>query len=221
MRIERYANTICDLWRQAQQESTTPDGFDAVCNLACERNLWRGVGERLLDFLSTEEPDLAVNVWHGSADEIQKWLSSGRSDLAITHRAISDSLLSHKELNADQLVLVSTDPKGESKFDPGYVFIEHGETFGREHAAAYADADTARVSFNDVATGLQHIKNHGGSAYLPARAIGDDLNNKTLFIVADAPTFDRRVLLSVNRHAQRSWPWFERAISHLQASDMD
>jgi len=201
MRLERYANTICDLWQQAQLESALPAGFDAVCNIACETDLWTGVGERLFNYLCNEQPQLAISIWHGSAQDIQQWLSMGRADLAITHHAF--------------LILVSTHVDGAARFDPGYVFIEYGETFGREHAAAYADADTARLSFNHVEAGLAHVRRNGGSAYAPLRCVVDELNNQSLHRVGNAPTFERRVLLSVSRHAQRSWPWFDEALAHL------
>jgi len=216
MRLERYANTICDLWQQAQIESALPAGFDAVCNLACESDLWPGVGERLFNFLCDHHPQLAISVWHGSAEDIQRWLSMGRCDLAITHQVFPDTRLQHHELTPDTLVLVSTEQNSPARFDPGYVFLEHGETFGREHAAAYADADTARLSFNDVQCGLAHVRQYGGSAYVPQRWVTQDIENGLLYKVSDAPTFERRVLLSVSGHAQQSWPWFDAVLADLR-----
>jgi len=219
MRLERYANTICNLWQQAQHESSLPDGFDVVCNFACETDLWFGVGDRLHDYLHQHHPHIAISVWQGNATDIQRWLASGRIDIAITHRAIADSRVSQQELPADTLLLASTDPAGQARFDPGYVYIEHGETFAREHAAEYADADTARLSFNSVQMGLQHILRHGGSAYAPHRSLQHYLQKNALFLVDTAPTFERRVMLSVNRHAQKSWPWFDSALAHLLAAN--
>src|SRR5450432_939799 len=48
-KFQRYAEVMVQLWRRARSEVSLPAGFDGVCNLGLEFDLWSGVGQRLLD----------------------------------------------------------------------------------------------------------------------------------------------------------------------------
>ncbi len=215
VRLHRYADTIADLWRQARQETALPDGTSGVCNLACETDLWPELGEVFFHNLQRDHPDLAISVWLGSHADVAAWLKDGKSDLAFTHRAANSQRQGQIELDADRLVLVSTRPDSPLRFDPGYVFVEAGEAFGRDHAAAYADANTARLNFGNATVGLDHILRVGGSAYLPDRLVTNHIQNGTLSYLQDAPTFTRRVYLTFNRSARDGWAWLDSAVAQL------
>lgn len=217
VRLRRYASTIADLWRQARQETALPDGFSSVCNIACEPDLWPGLGERLFGFLRRHNPEVAISVWLGSAGEVADWLLSGKSDLALSYQATRQGRKTAMELPPDELILVSTRPTGPIRFDPGYVFVEAGEEFGRDHAAAYADAGTARLSFNSAQLGLAHLMSAGGSAYLPRRLVAEPLAAGQLHARAEAPEFTRRVYLNVNATALGAWSWFDACVADLAA----
>ncbi|MEM9585461.1 MAG: LysR family transcriptional regulator [Pseudomonadota bacterium] len=215
VRLHRYADTISDLWRQARQETALPDSTSGVCNLACELDLWPQLGERFFDDLQRSHPNLAVSVWLGSQTDVTAWLKDGKSDLAFTHRSASSARQDQIELPSDRLILVSTKPDSPLRFDPGYVFVEAGEAFGRDHAAAYADANTARLNFGNATVGLDHILRVGGSAYLPERLVRHHIAQARLFALKAAPDFTRRVYLTFNRSARDGWPWLDAAVDQL------
>lgn len=215
MRLLRYAETISDLWRQACQETSLPGGMDAICNIACENGLWDGFTEQFFTKLRADHPDVAISVWQGNQTEVAHWMDQGKSDLAVTYRSSFSKRQIQIELPADKLVLYSTQENGPVRFDPTYVFVEAGAEFGREHAAAYADADTARLSFNDADLGLSHVLNIGGSLYLPERIAKPHVQSKAIFPLANAPTFERRIFLTVNKSARDAWPWFNDILSEL------
>lgn len=215
VRLERYALTISDLWRQARQETALPDGLNTVCNIACETDLWPALGERFFSYLRQHYPHIAVSVWQGSQTEIAGWVAQGKSDLAFTHRSATGPRDEQIELPSDRLILVSTAPDSPVTFDPAYVFVEAGEEFGRAHAAAYADAGTARLSFSNAQLGLQHLMKSGGSAYLPFRIANPRLQRGRLHQLDDAPEFQRRIFLTVNGAARKAWDWFDDCVSIL------
>ena len=214
-RLRRYAATISDLWQQARQETALPDGLSSVCNIAAAPELWQSLGETLLQHLRATEPGLGLSYWSGREDDIASWLGSGRADLALTYRPAADARLDQIDLLPDRLILVSTDPASPLRFDPGYVFVDAGEAFGRAHAAAYADAGTARLSFGSAIEGRAHLLAHGGSAYLPQRIVSDDLSAAHLHLIPDAPTFQRRIFVLVNREARAAWPWFDTCVAAI------
>ncbi|MEQ8655516.1 MAG: LysR family transcriptional regulator [Kiloniellales bacterium] len=212
VRLLRYATTITDLWRQARQETSLPNGLNSVCNIACETDLWPGLGERFFATLRDRHPDVGISVWTGSQAEVAGWMARGLSDLAFTYRPAAVGGLEQIELPSDELVLVSTDPDSPMRFDPGYVFVEAGEEYGRDHAIAYADASTPRLSFGNACLGLQHLETAGGTAYLPLRLSRPGLE-RGFFYRIEAPVFTRRVFLTANATALKAWTWMDACLA--------
>jgi DNA-binding transcriptional LysR family regulator len=211
----RYAETISQLWGQARQELSLPKGTSGLCNLACDYALWPGLGDRFFDILQAQAPDVAISVWLGGQAEVVEWLETGKSDIAITYHPQFAKSQDQIILPTDELILVATGKDTPARFDPGYVFVEAGDVFGRHHAAAYADADTARLSFYPAQLGLDYLLEKGGSAYLPRRMVDVHLERCNLYEVPDALTFERMIYLTYNREAQLSWAWFDDALNAM------
>ncbi len=219
LRLARSAETMMGLWRQARLETQLPNSVTSVCNIGCHPDLWPGRGADLFELLRTEQPDLALAVSHGGQADLQAWMNGGLVDLAFTYWPLTHPRWQVLELPSDQLVLVSTDATSPIRFDPGYVYVESGDEFGREHAAAYADADTAKLSFGSAVLGLAHLLEHGGSAYAPLRLCQTALAEGQLHRL-EAPTFTRRAYVIVDTAASEAWDWFptwlESAVSSAQ-----
>ena len=113
---------------------------------------------------------------------------------------------------AKTLVLVSPEADRPVTFDPHYVFVEAGRDFAREHAAAYANADTSNITFNRAEWALSHLSEHGGSAYLPLRLAAPLIADGSLFELAGAPVFKRAVYLLVNNATTQAWKWLDAAL---------
>ena len=202
-RFHRYAEAMTSLWGQARQDVGLPEGVKGVCNIACPPELWEGYGATAAAMI--REAGAAVAAWPCPAGEIEEWLGSGLADFALAHRPSSREGVSNRPLGEEPIRLYSTDPESPVRFDPGYVFVDNGEAFGRAHHAEYADADTARLSFGSPRWALDHLMKSGGSAYLPAALAamaGDALHEK-----AGAPAFSRPVFLITADRAPAGWPW--------------
>ena len=221
VRLLRYAQTISDLWGQARQETALPGAFDAVCNMACHPDLWPDLGEKLFTEIHQSQPSVAISLWQGGAAEITRWMASGLVDLALTYSSAAGSSQVSRPLFVDNICLFSTVADGMIKFDPGYVFVEAGEEFGRWHAAAYADAGTARLNFGLAQLGLDHILKHGGSAYLPARVAAPAVEKGTLHLLQTAPVFARSAFVVTNKAVDHTWPWLEATLSKLPTYGSD
>ncbi|MGI9374149.1 MAG: LysR family transcriptional regulator [Hyphomicrobiales bacterium] len=216
VRLRRYAETISELWLQARQETALPHGVSSLCNIACHPDLWVQAGKKLFSHIRETEPAVALSAWLGNQGDISAWLASGLSDISLTYWPTAHGSQTIYPLMTDQLILVSTRADSPTKFDPGYVFVEAGEEFGRAHAAAYSNADTARLSFGTAQLGLEHILEHGGSAYLPDWLVTPHLAVKQLHKLDDAPVFERKSFVVVNERAAQGWPWLADSIGHIQ-----
>lgn len=215
VRLQRYANTISDLWRQARQETALPDGLSSVVNLGCHPNLWTLTGDTLFDYVRTTTPAAALSVSQGYQLDLNTWLNDGLVDLCLSYWPATAQHQGSVALFEDRLILVATSPDSPIKFDPDYIFVEAGEAFGRQHAATYSDAGVARVSFNSAQIGMDYLLKTGGSAYLPERLVRDALAHKTLFELTEGPVFTRTAYLSYNRSARNTWHWFDDAVEHM------
>lgn len=213
LRLKRYAETMVELWRQARQETALPQTVDAVCNIGCHADLWPHLGRRLFDHIRLTEPGVALSVWHGGQTDLTTWLNSGLTDISLTYWPAAQARQTMYALLADRLILVSTRPDAPMKFDPGYVFVEAGDDFGRRHAAAYSDAATPRISFGSAQLGLEHILAHGGSAYLPERIAAPLLESGALHRLEGAPDFSRPAYAVVNDAAGKDWPWLAESLA--------
>jgi DNA-binding transcriptional LysR family regulator len=218
VRLHRYADTISELWQQAKQETALPDGMSGICNIACEYDLWTGLGQRLFQTLQADQPEMAVSVWLGSTGDVSTWLEQGKSDLGLTYRSNLSQRQGQIKLGDDPLVLVSTEKDSSLRADPNYIYVEAGEAFGRAHAAAFADTATTRLSFGNAALGLEHLLKHGGSAYLPHRMAAQALQSGQLFLQSEPIQFQRNVYLTYNQSARATWGWFATVTQDLTSA---
>lgn len=215
LRLKRYAETMTDLWRQARQETALPNSVSAVCNIGCHPDLWPGLGRELFEAIRRDQPAVALSVWHGEATMLRSWLDSGLIDLSLTYWPATQPRQSVRSLPADRLELFSTRADAPLRFDPGYVFVEAGEEFGRWHAASFADADTARISFGSAVLGLEYLGRSGGTAYLPRRLAEPRVARGALHHLSGAPGFDRPVYLVLNDTAADRWQWLDGALGAI------
>jgi len=215
VKFKRYAEAMTELWRQAQQETSLPEGVETVCNIGCHVDLWQGLGQRLFIDIYREYPKTVISAWPGSQSDLDRWLRVGLVNVALTYQPFTREGQTTLALGAERIVLVSTDKGSPMRHDPGYVYVEAGEEFGRRHAAAYADADVATVSFGCAVWGLEHLLEQGGSAYLPERLAEPHLAARRLYPVKGAPVFTRTAYLVTNDTAAASWAWLPDLVKRL------
>ncbi len=214
-KFKRYAEVMVQLWNQARYEVSLPRGFEGVCNVGLEFDLWPGVGRRFLDHVRAKCPRVAVALWPGEQRQIDRWLDIGLVDLAFCYAPQAAEKFSSRVLFDDSLVMVSTHPQAAAEVDQDYVYVDHGEEFRRQHAAAFPGDTTSAITIASSAWAVDHLLRQGGSGYLPRRHVAELTGQGKLHEVRAAPGFRRRVYLVENAQATRNWPWFESAIASL------
>jgi DNA-binding transcriptional LysR family regulator len=221
VKLRRYAEVMLELWHQARQETSLPEGVEGLVNIGCQAELRTGLGQHLLNAIRDLPINLAATAWSGSDADLSKWMNNGLVDLAVTyHTAKEDGFRLHA-LTDDQLILVSSVPNSPMRFDPNYIFVEGGEQFGRDHAAYYADAGTARLSFGSPTWALEHLLETGGSAYLPERIVASYMASHQLHPIPDAPRFSRKTYLVVNEKAVEGWDWLPNVIQCIRDASLN
>ncbi len=218
-KFKRSADAMLELWHQARQETSLPDGIEAVCRIGCHPDLWPRLGKPLFGALYRDRASLALSAWPGEQVELDRWLGTGLVDAALTYNPAAHDNQTVHALTPETLVLVSDRKNSPMRFDPAYVYVDLGDDFGRRHAAAYADADTAKVTFGSAVWALDHLLEHEGSAYLPEGLAAPHLASGRLHLVADAPAFSRPTYLITNEAAGTDWSWLLDLLGQLGSAE--
>lgn len=215
-KFKRYAQAMTDLWRQAREETSLPEGVDAVFNLGCHFDLWPTTGRELVNWIHRESSNTALSATPGKPDEMEQWLETQLVDAALTFQPGSRENQTTWPLYEEQLIVVSHRPDNPIRFDPHYIYVDAGSEFGRRHSAAYTDAGVAKISFGSVNWALEFLLEHGGSAYLPETLVQGHCDCARLYHLTEAPVFTRQVYLVVNDAASKNWMWLSDLLAWLK-----
>ncbi|CAN5523527.1 LysR family transcriptional regulator [soil metagenome] len=214
-KFKRYAEVMVQLWSQARYEVSLPKGFEGVCNIGLEFDLWQDVGRRFLDHLREHSPAVAVAAWPGEQRQLDRWLNIGLVDLAFCYAPQTGEKFASRVLFHDELILVSTQKRATAKLDEHYIYVDHGDEFRRQHAAAYPGDTTSAITIASSDWALDYLQRAGGSGYFPLRHVEALLAAQRLHLVAEAPRFRRRVYAVENAQTVANWKWYESAIAHM------
>jgi DNA-binding transcriptional LysR family regulator len=218
-KLMRYARIMTGLWRQARFEAALPAGLQSVCTFGCDPELWPGPGKAFFEGVFSGHPEMAVSVQQGRGDDLEGWLASGMVDVILTYGTTTRGDQTAHALPPEELVLYSNRPDTPIKSDPGYIFVDHGEEYRRQHGESYHDAGVARISFNASDWALSHLLARGGSAYLPKTLAQPHVEAGRLYALSDAPVYTRKRSLIVNDTAARNWHWFRPLVAELSRPD--
>jgi len=212
-KFHRYAELMVQLWRQARSEVSLPKGFTCVCNIGLEFDLWQGPGRRFLDHVRSSCPDVALALWPGEQRMLDRWLSIGLVDITFCYAPQPGERYVSRVWFDDELVMVSGAPGQQPCFDSRYVYVDHGDAFRRQHAAAFPWDMTAALVVASSDWALDYILRNGGSGYLPQRHVAAALAASKLFEVEQAPRFSRQVYVVENAQTVRPWTWYAAALA--------
>jgi len=212
LKFKQYAEAISHMWQQAILETSLPAGMDSICNLGCDTDLWPTLGRYLVKTIRQKHPTTALNIRQGKHQQIDELLTTGLIDAALCYRSSNIEDTSVHPLQSETLALYSTIKGGPMHHDPKYIYIDAGAEFGKQHAAAYSDADVAKNNIDSMLWGLEYILDNGGSAYLPENLVSTHIKNKELFLIKEAPVFKRNVYLITNNTALKAWNWLPELV---------
>ncbi len=210
--FQRHAELMVQTWDLARKTVGLPKDFSGLFSLACHGEFWEGLGDRLVDRIRDDLPDLALEAWPGELADIQRWLSSGLVDAALSPEVLGAPGLASRELTQDRLVQVSSVKRAAQRWDPAYVFVDLGAAFRSQHARAWPVEETAHMTFGSSFWALSYLLRHGGSAYLPWRLAEPHVAAGRLFQVSGSPEFSRPVHLIWREASLATHPWI-RALS--------
>ncbi|MEX2202167.1 MAG: LysR family transcriptional regulator [Dongiaceae bacterium] len=211
--FERHAELLLQTWDQGRKAVGLPKEFLGIVSLACHPELWTGIGERWIDAVERDHPEMALEVWPGEPAEMRRWLSGGLVDVAFSLEPVTGDGVASRETMRDALVQVATIDRDVQAWDPAYIYVDLGPAFRRDHRLAWPGDDTPRITYASSGWALEHLLRKGGSAYLPWRLAAAHVAAGRLYPVRGADEFSRPVYFNWREASAAVHPWLLSASS--------
>ncbi len=215
--FHRHALTTVRSWDRARQEIALPDELNAIVNLGVQLNHWDRIAAPWLIWMEKNAPHLATHVLSDYSDTLMQRLRDGLLDLAILYDPQQRTELVIEPYLTEKLILVSTTPREvtSGRID-GYVFVDWGDSFRTQHALAFPNVSTPKLSVGLGSVGLEHILKNGGSGYFIEENVKPLIKEGRLYRVKKAPVFKRPTYL-VYQDSPNDQKTLETAIMGLRS----
>ncbi len=188
-RFQRHAATLVQTVVQAHHDIGLPEGAAGTLAVGGRIGLWEEFLLRWLPLMQRARPDISIRIESALEPVLMRGLIEGRLDIGVMYTPQSRPGLKVEHLFEDRLIMIATDAQSAPEPQPGYVLIDWGSEFQARHSASFPDFGGALLSANIGWLGLQHILEHGGSGYFPARIVAPHLAAGMLHPVDNAPHF--------------------------------
>lgn len=196
LRLQRHAQNCVQSWERAQQEIALPPGIENLFSLGLQINLWNRLALAWSDWMQREAPQISTRIVCDYSEKLVSQVREGSLDVAIVFSARQGGGLTVKDFDAQDLILVSTEPRSLNiDWTPGFIYVDWADEFASQYTAAFPDSPQPRFSISSSIIALEHILQHGGSAYLARDDVSLYLDRGDLHCVEGAPVFPRRSYL--------------------------
>lgn len=191
-KLLKHAESILNTWNRARQEMAMQDPDQVSLAIGGVSSLWDILLQSWLDQLLGKFPNLSANAEVHSPEILVRKLIDGALDVIFTFESAQMPEIIIEDVTQVNLVMVSTNEglTPEQAFE-NYVLVDWGTSFAITHAQQFPDIPTPKLRVQIGRLAYNHILGCGGSAYLAESMVNEEIKNKKLFRVEDAPTIKR------------------------------
>lgn len=191
-RLLRYADLLLSGWRKARQDVSAGGAAEQLA-IGGSVRLWDVALQEWFVSVRRAMPEVAMIAECHTPDLLTRRLLDGLLDVAFMLEPAQLEVLHVRKVALVQLVLVSSeaDIDSEAALNGEYLMVDWGLAHAVEHRRLFPDAPEPHIRVGQAGIALTHLLSIGGSAYLPARMVADEITAGRLHIVQDAPTIDR------------------------------
>lgn len=188
--FERYALSMLRIWEEARQQIALPEGFSKSLLIGAQHSLWPRLGFRWIDALRTALPNLSIRAEVGKSDRLTRMMTEGRVQAGLFYVPRIRPGLSVTRLADDELVMAASWPDPDlHDLEGRYAFVDWGPEFVQAHAMALPNLTNPGLTLALGSMVADFIVMRRFAAYLPASYIKRHIENRQLYLVADAPRF--------------------------------
>jgi DNA-binding transcriptional LysR family regulator len=193
-RLLHHAEMIMAIWRRARQDVALADEAGLQLALGGLFSLWDILLQDWIAGLRRQIPGLALVAESHDHDFLVRRLLDGALDLIFVYEPPQLEEVLIKEVATVPLIMVSSEPglSAEQALRSDYVMVDWGYSFALQHARQFPAAPPPAQRMNQARLAMQFILQAGGSAYLAAQTVLEQLQTGTLHQVTDAAPIVRR-----------------------------
>ncbi|MCW8947990.1 MAG: substrate-binding domain-containing protein, partial [Sedimenticola sp.] len=165
--------------------------FTGALTIGGRFGLWDGLLLPWLNAMSEKFPDVQLRAQIGFEEDLMMDLVDGSLDIGVMYTPQSRPSLQVEPLINEELILVTSDPTEIQKPNPDrYVHVDWGPEFLLQLVGNLPELSSPRVIVGISWMGLKHILTTHGSGFFPHRLVQTLIQQKRLFKVETAPSFE-------------------------------
>lgn len=169
--FQKHALALVRVWQHARLEVGLSAQHRDHLAIGAPMSLWDGFLLRWVAWLRASIPDIAVSASAGLSAVLTARLMEGTLDLAVMHRPAHPPGFSIEHLFDDEFVLVTSANPVQRRGANDYVFIDWGQDFQQDHAAAYPDLANPGLHLDVGSIGINYVLANECSGYFPMRMV--------------------------------------------------
>lgn len=215
LQFRPYAEMLVKTWQRASQEIILPAGVQSVFAVGGEYSLWDSMLVDWALWFRNTHPKVSLRADVNDSAWITRQLTEGLLDLGILYSPHARSGLVVEPLFEEQLILISSKPRGVMRWSTDYVYCDWGLEFREAHGRAYPYGNLPSLTGTLGPMMIRYILKFGGSGYFPEGSVRRLVDARKLFVVRGAPRFSRKVY-GVYPAERRLPDWFPAALARLR-----
>jgi DNA-binding transcriptional LysR family regulator len=186
--FQKHALALVRVWQHAQLEVGLSNQHRDHLSVGAQSSLFDGFLIKWIAWLRQNIPDIAVTAGAGLATVLTQRLVEGTLDLAVMYRPSQPPGLVIEHLFDEEFVLVANAKSGR-RTTSDYVFIDWGQDFQDDHAAAFPEFTNAGLNLDIGPASLNFLLENPVSGYVPMRLAKSHLGRGRLRTPARARKF--------------------------------
>jgi DNA-binding transcriptional LysR family regulator len=200
-----HAENMVRSWHRAVASVGGGGDLTGMVALGSLHSIWNVLLQHWLPTVYERESDVALQVELLPSQAVIARVREQSLDLALVYEPPQARDLRIEPVSRVSLGLFSDRPGlTTNEALTGYVHVDWGVQFAMALARAMPDLPDPVLRVDTPEIAQEFLGRRGGAAYLPRKALGDDVSGGRLHPVSGAPRFDRTVYLVESAEAAES-----------------
>jgi len=189
-----HAKSILTLWGRARREVAMPDDVQHSLIVGGLSGLWDITLQNWLAEVTQGAHSMAIRADTFSAATLLERVTSGTMDIGFLYDAPQGLNLISQPLTTIKLILVSSqhNQSVDDAMGDYFINVDWGVNFAVQFAAQFPELSASKLTTGLGRIAFEYIKRNKGTAYLAEPVVESSLTSGELFLVNNAPSFERK-----------------------------
>ncbi|MFT5420575.1 MAG: DNA-binding transcriptional LysR family regulator [Candidatus Endobugula sp.] len=194
-RLVKHAKELIFMWQKAKQEVSLVEEKYSVLSIGSMMSIWDIALQEWLNKITRNIEEVSFFTQTYNQTELKKSLLNGVTDIAFTFDSIMVDGLITEKVTSVPLHLVTSDPNLAEDYQSitDFIMVDYGESINLQYVREYPGSPPARHLISQPRVALDYILSNGGCAYLPRQLVMQHISEDKLFLVEEAPIFNREI----------------------------